>query len=75
MRPSRVLRGVAALARYRHQYGYYGGIRLIEALLVRFHHCCEARGITLSRRNFTIIPMARSATQAEWLRKADSTET
>ena len=27
---------VAALARYRHQYGYYGGIRLIEALLVRF---------------------------------------
>ena len=45
---------VAALARYRHQYGYYGGIRLIEALLVRFHHCCEERGITLPRRNFTI---------------------
>ena len=45
---------VAALARYRHQYGYYGGIRLIEALLVRFHHCCESRGIALPRRNFTI---------------------
>ena len=45
---------VAALARYRHQYGYYGGIRLIEALLVGFHHCCESRGIALPRRNFTI---------------------
>ena len=45
---------VAALAHYRRQYGYYGGIRLIEALLVRFHHCCEERGITLPRRNFTI---------------------
>ncbi len=45
---------VATLARYRRQYGYYGGIRLIEALLVRFHHCCLERGITLPRRNFTI---------------------
>ena len=45
---------VATLARYRRRYGYYGGIRLIEALLVRFHHCCRERGITLPRRNFTI---------------------
>ena len=45
---------IETLARYRHQYGYYGGIRLIEALLVRFHHCCQVRGIVLPRRGFTV---------------------
>ena len=45
---------MAALARYRRQYGYYGGVRLIEATLVRFHHSCRQRGIVLPRRNCTI---------------------
>ena len=45
---------VAALVRYRRQHGYYGGLRLIEAILVRFDHCCRQRGIALPRRNCTI---------------------
>ena len=45
---------MAELVRYRRQHGYYGGLRLIEAILVRFDHCCRQRGITLPRRNCTI---------------------
>ena len=44
----------AALIRYRTQYGYYGGIRLIEALIVRFHRFCGERAIALPARNFTV---------------------
>jgi len=42
------------LVRYRKTYGYYGGIRIIEAILVRFKQHCEAAGIRLPDRNFTI---------------------
>ena len=42
------------LVRSRRQHGYYGGLRLIEAILVRFDHCCRQRGIDLPRRNCTI---------------------
>ena len=45
---------MAELVRYRRQHGYYGGLRLIEAILVRFDHCCRERGIALPRRNCTI---------------------
>ncbi|MBI3473640.1 MAG: GHMP kinase [Candidatus Solibacter usitatus] len=34
--------------------GYYGGIRIIQALIVRFMDDCRARGIELDERNFTI---------------------
>src|SRR5437667_4031777 len=34
--------------------GYYGGIRIIQALLVRFMEYCHERGITLNDRNFTV---------------------
>jgi glucuronokinase len=34
--------------------GYYGGIRIIQALLVRFIDYCLEQGITLEDRNFTI---------------------
>jgi len=34
--------------------GYYGGIRIIQALIVRFHDYCRERGIELPNRNFTI---------------------
>ena len=34
--------------------GYYGGIRIIQALIVRFADYCNEQGITLENRNFTI---------------------
>lgn len=34
--------------------GYYGGIRIIQALIVRFMDYCRAQGIILPNRNFTI---------------------
>jgi glucuronokinase len=34
--------------------GYYGGIRLIQALIVRFLDYCHEHGITIEDRNFTI---------------------
>lgn len=34
--------------------GYYGGIRIIQALLVRFMDYCRERNIELENRNFTI---------------------
>jgi glucuronokinase len=34
--------------------GYYGGIRIIQALIVRFMDYCSAEGIELEDRNFTI---------------------
>jgi glucuronokinase len=34
--------------------GYYGGIRIIQALLVRFLDYCSAQGIELPERNFTL---------------------
>ena len=43
-----------ALIRYRARFGYYGGIRLVEALIVRLHRSCRERGIDLPRRNFTV---------------------
>jgi glucuronokinase len=34
--------------------GYYGGIRIIQALLVRFMDYCREQGIDLPNRNFTL---------------------
>jgi glucuronokinase len=34
--------------------GYYGGIRIIQALIVRFMDYCREHGIELENRNFTI---------------------
>ena len=34
--------------------GYYGGIRILRALLMRFSDYCQERGIALHDRNFTI---------------------
>src|SRR6266478_7965811 len=34
--------------------GYYGGIRIIQALIVRFLDYCRQQGIELEHRNFTI---------------------
>ena len=35
-------------------HGYYGGIRLIKATIKRFVEYCEARGLPLHDRNFSI---------------------
>jgi len=35
-------------------YGYYGGIRLIRAIIKRFADYCRENGIVLPKRNFTI---------------------
>ena len=40
-----------SLTRWR---GYYGGIRIIQALIVRFMDYCQEQGIALENRNFTI---------------------
>lgn len=42
------------LARDVRFHGYYGGIRLIKATIKRFVDYCEARGIHLHDRNFSI---------------------
>ena len=42
------------LIRYRGQFGYYGGVRLIEATIVRFKKHCDQQGIGLENRNFTL---------------------
>ena len=42
------------LVAYRRQYRYYGGIRLIEAIIVRFKDYCDQKGIQLEDKNFTI---------------------
>ncbi len=34
--------------------GYYGGIRIIQAILVRFAQYCESQGTELADRNFTV---------------------
>jgi glucuronokinase len=34
--------------------GYYGGIRIIQALIVRFMDYCRERGVELENRNFTL---------------------
>ena len=45
------LEDLYATTRWR---GYYGGIRIIQALIVRFMDYCREQGIELPNRNFTI---------------------
>ena len=42
------------LARDVRLHGYYGGIRLIKATIKRFVEYCQARGIALHDRNFSV---------------------
>jgi glucuronokinase len=42
------------LRRVTRWRGYYGGVRIIQALLMRFSDYCRAAGVTLPNRNFTI---------------------
>ena len=45
------LEDLYATTRWR---GYYGGIRIIQALIVRFMDYCREQGLDLPNRNFTI---------------------
>jgi glucuronokinase len=47
-------RSVHDLARDVRLHGYYGGIRLIKATIKRFVEHCEARGVVLHDRNFSV---------------------
>lgn len=47
-------RSVIDLAKDVHLHGYYGGIRLVKATIKRFVEYCQAQGIQLHRRNFSI---------------------
>jgi glucuronokinase len=58
IKPSRadtpVFENLDDLYRTTRWRGYYGGIRIIQALIVRFLDHCRERNITLADRNFTI---------------------
>lgn len=45
---------IEELVDYRKQYGYYGGIRIIEAMIVRLKEYCDEIGISLENKNFTL---------------------
>ncbi len=45
---------IEELVDYRKQYGYYGGIRIIEATIVRLKEYCDEIGISLENKNFTL---------------------
>lgn len=42
------------LVRHVHKLGYYGGVRLLKAMIVRFADYCHQHGIDLNGRNFTL---------------------
>jgi glucuronokinase len=47
-------RSIQDLAKDVQLHGYYGGIRLIKATIKRFVDYCEAQGIALHDRNFSV---------------------
>ncbi len=49
-----VFESLEELRRVTRWRGYYGGVRIIQALLVRFSDYCRDQGIALEDRNFTI---------------------
>ena len=58
IRPSKadmpVFENLADLYATTRWRGYYGGIRIIQALIVRFMDYCRQHGIELENRNFTV---------------------
>jgi glucuronokinase len=49
-----VFEGLKDLSQVTRWRGYYGGIRIIQALIVRFIDYCREQGIELPDRNFTL---------------------
>lgn len=54
VRDHSVFGGIGQLAEDVRRYGYYGGIRLLKALVKKFHDYCRENGIELGPENFTI---------------------
>jgi glucuronokinase len=58
IRPSKadmpVFESLSDLYKTTRWRGYYGGIRIIQALLVRFVDYCQSNGMELEDRNFTL---------------------
>lgn len=46
--------GIRHLAQDVHQFGYYGGIRLLKATVKRFYDYCVEHAIELEDKNFTL---------------------
>lgn len=47
-------RSVRDLVRDVHLHGYYGGIRLVKATIKKFVEYCDAQGLQLHDRNFSV---------------------
>jgi glucuronokinase len=47
-------KSIQHLAQDVHQFGYYGGIRLLKATVKRFHDYCLEQDIGLEDKNFTL---------------------
>ncbi len=49
-----VYRSQEDMLKHLRRFGYYGGVRLLQAAVKRFHEHCETAKIKLPRRNFTL---------------------
>ena len=49
-----VFKNIQDLVERTELYGYYGGIRLIKAMIKKFYGYCQVQGIPLEKKNFTI---------------------
>jgi len=53
-RDKSTFRSIAHLREEVNRFGYYAGLRLLKATIKRFAEHCDAHGIRLPRRNFTV---------------------
>lgn len=49
-----VYKNIQAFAERVELYGYYGGVRLVEAAIKKLYEFCQEHGIPLQNKNFTI---------------------
>jgi len=53
-RDEMIFENIADLVQDTHNFGYYGGLRLLKASVKRFHDYCREGGIELHSDNFTL---------------------
>jgi glucuronokinase len=49
-----VFKNIQDLVKRAGLYGYYGGVRLVKAMIKKFYEYCQDQGIQLEKKNFTI---------------------
>ena len=49
-----VFKNIQDLVERAGLYGYYGGVRLVKAMIKKFYEYCQDQGIQLEKKNFTI---------------------